>query len=185
MSGRASEVKRGFRRAGLWLLGFAWLGLVFAGMAIALTPSPHSPAVGYVLLTVAAIIALVTMDSWVKVFPGLLAYGVLGSVLELLDGHAVGLPHTPVSRSDAITSLLFCAIGAAISITIARRKLNAADRFALFAFVCGFFWQAADPRHMRLALGTGLGLLVLAWLYDRFTSRGRHASRSESHLATH
>ena len=64
--------KNGFRRAGAWLLGFAWLGLVFAGMAIAFTPSPHSPALGWGLLGIAALVLVFTMDRWVKVFPGLL-----------------------------------------------------------------------------------------------------------------
>ena len=109
MGERATEVKRGFRGAALWLLGIAWLGLVFAGMAISFTPSPHSPALGWVFLAVAAAIALMTMDRWVRIFPGLLAYGVLGSLLELLDGHAVGLPEAPVSRTDAVISLLFFA----------------------------------------------------------------------------
>lgn len=182
MGEKATEVKQGFRRAGLWLLGIAWLGLVFAGMAIAFTPSPHSPAVGWALLALAAAIALVTMDRWVKIFPGLLAYGVLGSLLELSDGHAVGLPQAPVSRTDAIISLLFCAVGAAISVTFAKRKLHVTDRVALFAFVFCFFWQAADPKFMRIALGTGLGLLVLAWLYDHFQHRRGHGSRSASHV---
>ena len=182
MGEKGTEVKQGLRRAGLWLLGFAWLGLVFAGMAIAFTPSPHSPAVGWVLLAVAAAIALVTMDRWVKIFPGLLAYGILGSVLELSDGHAVGLPQAPVSRPDAVISLLFCAVGAAISVTFARRKLHATDRVALFAFVFCFFWQAADPKIMRIALGTGLGLLLFAWLYDHFRHRRSNGSRSASHV---
>jgi hypothetical protein len=185
MGERAKEVKQGFRRAGLWLLGMAWLGLVFAGMAIAFTPSPHSVMLGWVLLGLAAVIALPTMNRWVKIFPGLLAYGILGSILELSDGHAVGLPHTPVSRTDAIVSLVFCAVGTAVSVTFASRKLRITDRAALLAFVVCFFWQAADPKLIRVALGAGLALLLLAWLYDRFRSRARRASHAESHLPAH
>ena len=181
MGEKGTEVKQGLRRAGLWLLGFAWLGLVFAGMAIAFTPSPHSPAVGWVLLAVAAAIALVTMDRWVKIFPGLLAYGILGSVLELSDGHAVGLPQAPVSRPDAVISLLFCAVGAAISVTFARRKLHATDRVALFAFLCVFSGRRPF-RSGWIALGTGLGLLLFAWLYDHFRHRRSNGSRSASHV---
>lgn len=184
MGEKATEVKRGFWRAGIWLLGFGWLFLVFSGLAIVTTPTPPPHVLGWALLGVAAVIALVTMDRWVKIFPGLLAYGVLGSLLELSDGHAVGLPQAPVSQTDAVISLLFCAVGTAISVTFARRKLDITDRVALFAFVFCFFWQAADPKLMRIALGTGLGLLVLAWLYDRFQHRRRHGSRSASHVTT-
>lgn len=185
MGEKATEVKRGFRRAGLWLLGFGWLFLVFSGLAIVTTPAPPPRSLGWALLALAAVIALMTMDRWVRIFPALLAYGVLGSVLELSDGHAVGLPQAPVSRTDAVISLLVCAIGAAISVTFARRKLHATDRVALFAFVVCFFWQAADPKLMRFALGTGLGLLLLAWLYDRFRHRQGRGSRSASHVTAH
>ena len=106
----------------------------------------------------------------------------LGERIELSDGHAVGLPQAPVSRPDAVISLLFCAVGAAISVTFARRKLHATDRVALFAFVFCFFWQAADPKIMRIALGTGLGLLLFAWLYDHFRHRRSNGSRSASHV---
>src|SRR5262245_20387855 len=36
------QVKSGFRTAISWLLGFAWLCLVFAGMAIGFSPSNYS-----------------------------------------------------------------------------------------------------------------------------------------------
>lgn len=154
--------------------GVGWLGLVFAGMAIAFTPGLPSPVVGWVLLGVAAVIALVTMDHWVKVFPGLLAFGILGTILELLDGHALNNPQVPVSRPDGAIVLLVCALGTAISVTLAKRRLRLLDRIALFAFVFCFFWQAAQPKLMRFALGIGLGMLVLAWFYNYLSGRAAH-----------
>ncbi len=184
MGKKAAEVKQGFRRAGLWLLGGGWLGLIIAGIGIGFRPGPGPPAfVGWALLAVAAAIALLTMDHWVKVFPGLIGYGVLGSILELTDGHAVNLPQDPVSRTDAITSLLFCVVGAAVSVTFARRKLRATDRVALFGFLFSFVWYVADPKSMQIALGTGMALMLFAWLYDRLQRRRGHRSRSASHGA--
>src|SRR5580658_3590513 len=103
MGKRTAEVKRGFLRAGAWLLGFAWLSLVFAGMGIALTPSSHSPALGWALLVLAAVVALVTMDRRVNVFSALLPCGVLGSMLTLADGHAVNHPEVSVSRLECFS----------------------------------------------------------------------------------
>lgn len=146
-----------------------WFGLVFGGMAIAFTPSSHSPVVGWVLLGIAAIIEVATMDHWVKVFPGLLAFGILGGMLELLDGHALNNPPVPVSKHDAAIILVVCVLGTAISATFTKRRLRLLDRVALFAFVFCFFWQAAQPKLMRVALGMGIGVLALAWLYNHLT----------------
>jgi hypothetical protein len=180
MREKATETKQGFRRAGVWLLGIVWLGLVFAGMAIAFTPSPHSPAVGWVLLALAAAIALVTVDRWAKIFPGLLAYGILGSVLSLVDGHAVNHPEVPVSRLEGVVMIAFFTIAAVLSFTFTKRKLHVTDRVALFAFVVCFFWQAVAPNLMWVVLGVGFCFLLFAWLYDHFEHRRGHGSRSES-----
>src|SRR5580704_5049426 len=92
-------VKNGFKRAGTWLLGFFWLGLVFAGMAIAFSPSSYPPVLGWILLVGAAVFLILTTAVWVKIFPGLLAYGVFGSLLEISSGHALGHPEVRVTPS--------------------------------------------------------------------------------------
>jgi hypothetical protein len=74
-----SQVISGLRKTGAWLLGMAWLGLVFAGMAIAFSPSNYPRAAGWVLLVLAAIILLATADRWVKAFPGLLGVATIKS----------------------------------------------------------------------------------------------------------
>ncbi|PYV97364.1 MAG: hypothetical protein DMG89_14955 [Acidobacteria bacterium] len=140
-----NQVKGGFRRAGIWLLGFAWLGLVFAGMAIAFTPSPHSPALGWGLLSIAALALILAMDGWVKVFPGLLAYGVLGSILMFVNGHAVNHPEVVVPRLEAVILIIFFAAAAGLSFTFTNHKLTVPDRIALFTFIVCFFWQAVAP----------------------------------------
>jgi len=171
MGRKVNEVKRGFQKAGLWLLGGAWLGLVFAGMAIAFTPSPHPPALGWVLIAMAATVAFVTMDRWVRIFPGLLAYGVLGSVLALVDGHVVNHPEVLVSRPEGAAMIAFFSVAAVLSLTFVKRKLQVSDRVALLTFVVCFFWQAAVPRLRWVALGVGFCFLLFAWLYDRVQRR--------------
>jgi hypothetical protein len=165
------QVRSGFRQSGAWLLGFAWLGLVFAGMAIAFTPSPHSPELGWGLLCIAGLVLVFTMDRWVKIFPGLLAYGVVGSILMLMNGHAVNHPEVLVSKLEAALLIVFFAIAAALSFTFTKHKLTMPDRIALFAFMFCFFWQAVAPRLMLLALAIGFSCLVGAWAYDRVQRR--------------
>jgi hypothetical protein len=43
-------VRNRFKRAGAWLLGFCWLGVVFASMVIAFSPSSYMPVMGWILL---------------------------------------------------------------------------------------------------------------------------------------
>lgn len=161
------QIKNGFQSVGTWLLGFAWLGLVFAGMAVAFTPSSHSPALGWVLLGIAALILVFTMDRWVKIFPGLLAYGVVSSILMLVNGHAANHPEVPVSRLEAVLLIGFFAAAAVLSFTFTKHKLTLPDRIALFTFIFCFFWQAVAPRLMLIALAIGFSCLVGAWIYDR------------------
>jgi hypothetical protein len=161
-----TQVKSGLRRTAAWLIGFLWLGLVFAGMAIAFAPSPHSRRLGWALLSLAALLLIITMDKWVKVFPGLLAYGVVGSVLMLLDGHAVNHPEIAVPRVEAALMTIFFVAAAGLSFTFTRHRITLPDRIGLFVFILCFFWQAVAPRLMLMALSIGFLCLVGAWAYD-------------------
>ncbi len=163
-----SEVASGLRIAGLWLIGFLWLGLVFGGMAVAFTPSPHSPALGWGLLAVAAIVLIATMDKWVRAFPGLLAYGAFSSIFILLEGHALNHPEVAVSRFEAVLILSFFVAAAALSFSFTRHRLTIPDRIALFVFVLCFFGQAAFPRLMLAAMAVGLASIFGAWALDSF-----------------
>jgi len=166
-----NQVKSGIKRTGAWLLGLAWLGLVFAGMAIAFNPSPHSPKLGWGLLGIAALVLVFTMDKWVKVLPGLLAYGVLGSILMLLSGHAVNHPDVLVSKLQAAVLMILFAIAAGLSVTFAKQKLTVPDRVALFVFIFCFFWQAVAPHLMILSLAIGFSCLACAWIYGLLRGR--------------
>src|ERR1051325_1706532 len=102
MGRTTSDLMRGIRRAGVLLLGFAWLATVFAGMGIVFSTSSHSPILGWALLTVAAFVLVVTMNRWIKVLPALLVYGVLGSLVSTLSGHGINHPETPVTISEGL-----------------------------------------------------------------------------------
>lgn len=167
--GTAVKVKGGLRRVAAWILGMGWLGVVIAGMAIAFSPSPHSPAIGWVLLGIAALILILTTDKWVKAFSALLACGIVGGIITIAEGHAVNNPQVRVARFSAIIMTLLIAASALVSFTFTKRKLHLPDRVALFVFC--FFWGAAAPRLWLLTLVIGFSSLVVAWVFDRVHRR--------------
>lgn len=169
------EVKTGFRIVMALTLGMAWLGLVFAGMAIAFMPSPHSRMIGWLLLIGAAAIMIATMNWWAKAFPAILCWGVMGGVLTIVEGHAVNHPEVLVTRLDATIMTLLFAASAGVSATFSR-KPHLVHRVAMFCFVFCFFWQVANERMMLRALSIGFCALLFAWLYDWF-ARPRTGTR--------
>jgi chromate transport protein ChrA len=121
-----------------------------------------------------------TIHRWMRVFPGLLAYGVVSSVLMFMNGHAINHPEVPVSRLEAALLIVFFAAAAALSFTFTKHKLTLPDRIAVFAFIFCFFWQAVTPRFMLLALMIGFSCLVGAWTHDCLQRRGRRRAKLES-----
>lgn len=167
----SSQVKNGLRTAVAWILGIAWVALVFAGMAVAFSPSPHSPALGWVLLAIAAVVCIGTMDRWAKYFPAILAYGVIGGLFTIATGHAVNSASVRVSRFDGVLMTLLIGASAAVSLPLGERRLRLADRIAIIAFIFCIFWQVVEPRVMLVALSIGLGCLFAAWAFDRIQRR--------------
>jgi len=170
------QVKSGFRRAGGWLLGMAWLGLVFWGIVEAFGTEAnfsegHHPSrvLGWVLLCAAAFIFVVTANRWKRVFPGVMLAATLGSLLELVSGHAVNNPQVLIPRSIAFVQLVVITGVTALSFRFKKRPLNILDRIALLAFAGSIYvgGEEAAQQKVPLALIVG-GLCVLfAWAIDR------------------
>jgi hypothetical protein len=126
------QVKSGFQTAGAWLLGFVWLCLVLGGIIIGFSPSNYPPGLGWLLLAVAAAVLVLTVDRWVKAFPGIMAVATVNSLITISSGHATGNASVLIPRSTAILATLLLAGGTALSLTF-RRKVSVLDRFALLA----------------------------------------------------
>lgn len=163
----------GLRRAGGWLLGMAWLGLVYAGIIEAFgSPrdfgegSHPSPILGYTVLVVAAVIMVVTAEHWKRVFPGIMLAAILNAWLELTRGHAVNNPSVRVSSSTATIHLIVATGVMLLTLTFKSRRLSMLDRGAFLAFVISFFWGAIDPRFASLKLLVGASCILAAWAVD-------------------
>jgi hypothetical protein len=178
MSDAKRQVLKGLTGAGTILLGCAWLGLVFAGMAILFSPNTHSRTLGWTLLVIAAVVFIVTMDRWVIAVPGLLVLATLNALISLYTGHALHDPSIQFPRPQAAVLALCMAASAFVTVRFRTNKLNAIDRVALFVFVFCIFYQMIVPRFQAFAGPVAFGSLLLAWGYDRF--RHRHDRHSAS-----
>jgi hypothetical protein len=176
------QVKSGFRRAGGWLVGVAWFGLVLWGILEAFGTEAnfsegHHPSrvLGYLLLGTAAAVFVITANRWKRVFPGIMLAATLGSLLELERGHAVNNPSLLIPRSIALVQLVVIAGVTALSFTFKKRPLGILDRVALLAFAGSIYLGGEEATQQRVPLALiGGGVCVLsAWAIDRLKSSHR------------
>jgi uncharacterized membrane protein YidH (DUF202 family) len=173
------QVKSGFKRAAAWLVGMAWLGLVYWGVGAiteaegSASEKTHSRLLGYALLAIASLIFVITANRWKRVFPGIMLAATLGAFLELEQGHAVNSPSVPIARWIALVQLVVVAGVTALSFTFKKRPLNIADRIALLAFAASIFvgGDEATRQELPLALIIGGTCILAAWAYDRLQRR--------------
>jgi hypothetical protein len=170
------QVKSGFRRAGGWLLGMAWLGVVFWGIIEAFGTEAdfskgHHPSrvLGYFLLGAAAVVFVVTANRWKRVFRGVMLAATLEALLELEYGHAGNNPSVLIRRSSALVQIVVIACVTALSFTFKKRLLNILDRAALLAFAASIYMGGEEEtqQKMPLALIIGGACVFVAWAVDR------------------
>jgi hypothetical protein len=186
---RMSQVRNGFRRAGIILLFLLVAGLFFAGVDYLFFPAGHSRALGLLFLVISMPLMVLTMNRWVRVLVGLLALAVLNGILSISTGHLLANPTQPVSRLDALYLTGFFAAAAVLSSTMKARSLSVFDRISLLIFVFSFACLAgyqgtretgviAPLNSIDLALmGIGLSCLLVAWAVDHIQRRRDHTRR--------
>lgn len=185
------QVKSGFRRAAAWLLGMAWLGLVYWGIGAAteqggnLSERTHSHLLGYALLAVASAIFVATANRWKRIFPGIMLAATLNSLLELERGHSTGNSSVLIPRSVAFVQLVVITVVTLLSFTFKKRPLNIVDRIALLAFAASIYagGDEATRQELPLALVVGGVCVLAAWGYD-YVQRRRGPKDSNPLLTT-
>jgi hypothetical protein len=156
-------------------LGFCWLVLVFAGMAVSFSESWFPRPAGWTMLGMAAGIAFFTTHVWIRALPGILAVGVLGSIVTLASGHVINHPEVKVGPVAGATLVTFFIVSCVASLRFATRSPNFLDRVVLLLFVSCFFLQAAFPSYSVPISLTGSAVLVV---YAFGTKKGRVARAS-------
>lgn len=155
------EIINGVRSAGIVLLFVAWLVLLFAGLAIAFSPSKFPRVFGWVLLAAASGLLVTFADKWIRAFPGILAVGIINSFVTIFSGHLTNRPSTPIGKSAAVGTTLFLITSFVLSIPLSRRQLDWWDRMTLLIYTACVSWQVVDGSRLILACSVALLTLLL------------------------
>jgi len=136
---------RGFMR---WASVVIWLFLFFGGLITIGSPNRQLPvAVGWVMLTIAAVALTATMSCWVHLLPALFSYGALNGLITAVNGHLATDVSRPISQVDAgiMTACFLCC--ALLTLRV-RRPVTVADRLGILgafaAVVFGVFDEQAS-----------------------------------------
>ncbi len=170
------QIKLGVLHAAGWLLGIAWLALVFGGIVNAFGTDANflnghpSRILGYILLGIAGVIFLMTANRWKRVLPGIMVSATIGAWLELEHGHALNNPSAHISRSIGLVQLIVVAGVTALSFTFKTRFLTFIDRIGLLVFAASIYVGGSEvlDQKMPVALAVGAGCVLLAWAINRY-----------------
>lgn len=142
------------------------------GIGIAFWKTSQPPFLGWLALALASILALVTMDKWVKVLPAILGLSVLNAVLTVWRGYVGADSSHQFPRGRASVILTILVISSVLARTISSRKLNWVDRAALFAFLVSQGWAITGAPSLAGFVSMSCCLLI-AWGYERLQRRRR------------
>jgi len=171
---RWSEVGNGFRIAASWLFFMIWLALAFGGLGTVFSSEARfPPIVGWLALAIAAVIAVVTMERWVKALPAFLACGVFNGLFMIVTGHFVNDASKTIPRGTAVVITLLAAGATVVGISLALRKPTGVDRLAAFGVFASLLVGLVNQRFTVWSFGLTFCCLAVAWWTDR-ARRRRH-----------
>lgn len=151
---RWSEVRHGFRSAGIILLAMLWLGFIIHGwVTIGSSPGLFAPASrsGWVSLALAGGMAVAIAEKFLKVFPGLCAYGAINGLLAIWNGHLRASSSRPITRSSAAIMTLLMVASVAAAMTLKARKATVFDRVIVSMRTLPTCGNSTKANHWRRA----------------------------------
>lgn len=140
----------------------------------------HPLFFGISFTTLASVIIVWTTKRWVKILPGLVAYGIFGGLIAIANGgfHSSIASNSLTIRGTCLVVVLL-AICVGLSITFTKRPLSVIDRIALLIFVWSLALSMISAvRPMFESLLGGIASLLVAALIHRF-SRSSHSQLEE------
>ena len=171
------QVKNGFRLAGGVLSFCAGLFLLAYGLD-AVWSDGHfvsSAWLGWVELSLAAVLIPLTMHLWMQFFAGCLGFGFLKAVIVAIAGRDWFPPHLAFSRLEAAEMALFFGAAFVWMIRFVRSRPELPDRIAIAVYLFSLLGYRDNPHFSILQGGVGLAALFLAWAVSRWKGRGRKA----------
>jgi hypothetical protein len=177
------QVETGIRLAGGIILFCASVFLLAYGLD-AVWQDGHlasSAWLGWLELSLAAVLIPLTVHLWIQFFAGCVAFGFLKSVIVIIAGKDYYPPHLPFSRVEAAEIAFFLGTTLVWLIRFAKARPQLVDRIAIALWLF-FFLESGKNRHFSIALaGAGLIALFLSWA----GSRWKGAKRRSVHLGNH
>jgi hypothetical protein len=179
----AAPSKTGLRLAGGIILFCASLFLLAYGLA-AVWSEGHfvsSAWIGWVELSLAAVLIPLTMHLWIQFFAGCVGFAFLKSLVVAIAGRDWFPPHMAFSRLEASEMALFFGATFLWLARFAKSRPEFADRIAIAVYLFCFLGYRNNPHFSILLAVAGLTSLVFAW----WVSRWRGARLKSIHLASH
>src|SRR5690348_5783317 len=117
------QAKSGTRKGLMWVFGIGWGSLVVAGIGLLTKSTKPSPILGWILLIIATVILVLTMDRWKKIIAGLLAYGAVNCFVSIFSGHVTSNSSVHISKVQAIIATIFLITSTALCIRFMDQEL--------------------------------------------------------------
>jgi hypothetical protein len=170
------QTKTGFRLAGGIILFCVSLFLLAYGLD-AVWQDGHfvwSACLGWVELSLAAVLIPLTMHLWVQFLAGCVAFGFLKGVIVTITGQDWFPPHLLFSRLEAAEMTLFFGATLAWLIRFAKTRPEFPDRLAVALYLFFLLGSPNNPHFVVRWAGVGLAGLILAWWVSRWRGRKPH-----------
>jgi hypothetical protein len=177
--GRRSAAREYLVGAGAYVAAAFWLALVWGALKTLCEPETgyYTHLRSWMALAVAIPVMISTMSRWVKYLQLFLGGFIFGALLATVQGRLLNGDQFPRPSAAVLTAVLVgCSL---LSRGLARRKLTTLDRCALAGFLAAFVGGIVrgTPAAVLGGLGLGFGLLFIAWLNDRMSSRSNEPAR--------
>lgn len=170
-----TQVRNGFRTAGLILYAIGVVLLLFGGAMIADGQGSYPRFVGWILLLVATVVLTIEVNRWRNILPGLLVVAAFNGLAAVVSGHLINSAHTAIPRSDALVLTIFLLVSAFLSQTLRAHALNPVLRIGLVSFVFCILWESLSNSISVPALTLGILSLLVPSAYER---SGKHKRRA-------
>jgi len=157
-----------------------WLALVFGGLGTVFSSEARfPPIVGWLALAIAAVVAVLTMERWVRVLPAFLAYGVFNGLFMIATGHLVNDASKTVPPGTAVIITLLGAGATLVGISLASHKPTWVDRLAALGVFASLLVGLVNERLTVWSFGLMFCCLAVAWWTERALRR-HHRARNGS-----
>jgi hypothetical protein len=135
------------------LLVFLLLVLsISGGIATGLGYTPRSRLLGWVLCIGGTVVAVLTVDWWATILPGIFGIATLNGIIILISGHALNQPSVSVPRIISLFLTIVMAGGSVATMRSGSARLTSAERAAYVGVLCCF-----------IAMFTCVSLSVANW----------------------